>query len=171
MIDKTNDLKIKSDEIKFSRIENKAVITGNSEIIFEDNYTLSSDQVIYDKNINSVYSNEKSILLDKNGNKIKFSKFNLDLNKKKAKVFDLNLTDINKNNFILKEAFVDLKNGEIAGKDLKLFFDKSILGNVENDPRIFGNSVINNKNQTIVNKGVFTSCKLNEKMRNVLHGK
>ena len=79
LIDKTNDLKIKSDEIKFSRIENKAVITGNSEIIFEDNYTLSSDQVIYDKNINSIYSNEKSILLDKNGNKIKFSKFNLDL--------------------------------------------------------------------------------------------
>ena len=163
LFDKTNNLKIKSDEIKFSRIENKAVITGNSEIIFEDNYTLNSDQVIYDKNINSVYSNDKSILLDKNGNKIKFSKFNLDLNKKKAKVFDLNLTDINKNNFILKEAFVDLKNGEIAGKDLKLFFDKSILGNVENDPRIFGNSVINNKNQTIVNKGVFTSCKLNEK--------
>ena len=163
LVDKINALEIKSDEIKFSRIENKAVITGNSEIIFEDNYTLSSDQVIYDKNINSVYSNEKSTLLDKNGNKIKFSKFNLDLNKKKAKVFDLNLTDINKNNFILKEAFVDLKNGEIAGKDLKLFFDKSILGNVENDPRIFGNSVINNKNQTIVSKGVFTSCKLNKK--------
>ena len=88
---------------------------------------------------------KKSILLDKNGNKIEFSKFNLDLNKKKAKVFDLNLKDINKNNFILKEAFVDLKNGEIAGKDLKLFFDKSILGNIENDPRIFGNSVINDK--------------------------
>ena len=59
MIDKTNDLKIKSDEIKFNRIENKAVITGNSEIIFEDKYTLNSDQVIYDKNINSVYSNEE----------------------------------------------------------------------------------------------------------------
>ena len=85
MIDKINDLKIKSDEIKFSRIENKAVITGNSEIIFEDNYTLISDKVIYDKNINSVYSNEKSILLDKNGNKIKFTKFNLDLEKKKSK--------------------------------------------------------------------------------------
>ena len=162
LIDKINDLKIKSDEIKFSRIENKAEVTGNSEIIFEDNYTLISDQVIYDKNINSVYSNEKSILLDNNGNKIEFSKFNLDLIKKKAKVFDLNLTDINKNNFVLKEAFVDLKNGEIAGKDLKLFFDKSILGNVENDPRIFGNSVIDNKDQTIVNKGVFTSCKLNK---------
>ena len=163
LIDKTNDLKIKSDEIKFNRIENKAVISGNSEIIFENKYTLNSDQVIYDKNINNVYSNKKSLLIDKNGNKIKFSKFNLDLNKKKAKVFDLDLTDINNNNFILKEAFVDLKNGEIAGKDLKLFFDKSILGNIENDPRIFGNSVINNKNQTIVNKGVFTSCKLNEK--------
>ena len=33
LIDKTNDLKIKSDEIKFNRIENKAVISGNSEII------------------------------------------------------------------------------------------------------------------------------------------
>ena len=85
LVDKTNNLKIKSDEMKFSRIDNKAVITGNSEIILEDNYTLSSDQVIYDKNINSVYSNDKSILLDKNGNKIEFSKFNLDLNKKKQK--------------------------------------------------------------------------------------
>ena len=53
---KTNNLKIKSDEIKFSRIDNKAVITGNSEIILEDNYTLSSDQVIYDKNINEITS-------------------------------------------------------------------------------------------------------------------
>ena len=60
LVDNANNLKIKSDEIKFSRIENKAVITGNSEIIFEDNYTLSSDRVIYDKNINSVYSNVKS---------------------------------------------------------------------------------------------------------------
>ena len=163
LIDKTNDLKIKSDEIKFNRAENKAIISGNSEITFEDRYTLSSEQVIYDKNINSIYSNEKSVLLDKNGNKIKFSNFNLDLNKKEAKVFNLDSTDINKNNFILKEAFIDLKNGEMAGKDLKLFFDKSILGNVDNDPRVFGNSVINNKNETIVNKGVFTSCKLNEK--------
>ena len=163
LTDKTNDLKIKSDEIKFSRIENKAIISGNSEIIFEDNYTLSSDKVIYDKNNNSVYSNEKSILLDKNGNKIRLGKFDLDLNKKKVKVFDLDLTDINKNNFILKEAFIDIENGEIEGKDIKLFFNKSILGNIENDPRIFGNSVINNKNETIISKGVFTSCKLNEK--------
>ena len=163
LTDKTNDLKIKSDEIKFSRSENKATISGNSKVIFEDNYTLSSDKVIYDKNNNSVYSNERSILLDKKGNKVKLSKFDLDLNTKKAKVFNLDLTDINKNNFILKEAFVDLENGQIEGKDLKLFFNKSILGNVENDPRIFGSSVINNKNETIVNKGVFTSCKLNEK--------
>ncbi len=163
LIDETNNLKIKADEIKFSRNENKAIITGNSEIIFEDKYTLSSDEVIYDKKLNSVYSSKKSMLLDKNGNKIIFSKFNLDLNKKKAKVFNLNLTDIDKNNFILEEAFVDLENGEVAGKDLKLFFNKSILGNIENDPRIYGNSVINDKDKTIVNKGVFTSCKFNEK--------
>ncbi len=163
LIDETNNLKIKADEIKFSRNENKAIITGNSEIIFEDKYTLSSDEVIYDKKHNSVYSSKKSMLLDKNGNKIIFSKFNLDLNKKKAKVFNLNLTDIDKNNFILEEAFVDLENGEVAGKDLKLFFNKSILGNIENDPRIYGNSVINDKDKTIVNKGVFTSCKFNEK--------
>ena len=162
LIDKTNNLKIKSDEIKFSRIENKAIITGNSRIILEDKYTLSSNKVIYDKSLNSVYSNEKSVLIDGNGNEIKFSKFNLDLDKKKAKVFNLDLTDIDKNNFILNEAFIDLENNEVVGKDLKLFFDKSILGNIENDPRIYGNSVINNKNETIVNKGVFTSCKLNE---------
>ena len=161
-IDKENNLEIKTDKVIFDRIENIATIQGTSEIFFKDKFKLSSTKVIYDKNNNVVYSNEKSALSDKKGNLMKFDKFELNLSEKKAKVYNLDLTDFENNKFLLNEAFINLDKEEIAGKDLKLLFNKSILGNIENDPRIYGNSVINTPNETIVNKGVFTSCKFDE---------
>ncbi len=162
LIDKENNLKIKSNKIIFNRLKNIIIIQGDSEIIFKDIYNLKSSEIIYNKKTNIIFSDKKSNLIDKYGNLIKFDKFELNLNKKLAKVFLLDLVDFEKNQFLLDEAYIDLEKEEIAGKDLKLFFDKSILGNIENDPRIYGNSVINNVNETLISKGVFTSCKFNE---------
>ena len=162
LLDEENNLKIKADEVIFDRENNKLTVQGKAIIIFEDDYILNSEKVVYDKKLNTIYSNENSILKDIIGNKTKFRKFNLDLNKKIAKVYELNFADVDNNKFLLNEAFIDLEKRKIAGKDLKLFFDKSILGNIENDPRIYGNSVLNNDDETIVKKGVFTSCKFNE---------
>ena len=162
LLDEENNLKIKADEVIFDRENNKLTVQGKAIIIFEDDYILNSEKVVYDKKLNTIYSNENSILKDIIGNKTKFKKFNLDLNKKIAKVYELNFADVDNNKFLLNEAFIDLEKRKIAGKDLKLFFDKSILGNIENDPRIYGNSVLSNDDETIVKKGVFTSCKFNE---------
>ena len=162
LLDEENNLKIKADEVIFDRENNKLTVQGKAIIIFEDDYILNSEKVVYDKKLNTIYSNENSILKDIIGNKTKFRKFNLDLNKKIAKVYELNFADVDNNKFLLNEAFIDLEKRKIAGKDLKLFFDKSILGNIENDPRIYGNSVLSNDDETIVKKGVFTSCKFNE---------
>ena len=162
LLDEENNLKIKADEVIFDRENNKLTVQGKAIIIFEDDYILNSEKVVYDKKLNTIYSNEDSILKDIIGNKTKFRKFNLDLNKKIAKVYGLDFADVDNNKFLLNEAFIDLEKRKIAGKDLKLFFDKSILGNIENDPRIYGNSVLNNVDETIVKKGVFTSCKFNE---------
>ena len=117
-IDKENNLEIKTDKVIFDRIENIATIQGTSEIFFKDKFKLSSTKVIYDKNNNVVYSNEKSALSDKKGNLMKFDKFELNLSEKKAKVYNLDLTDFENNKFLLNEAFINLDNEEIAGKDL-----------------------------------------------------
>ena len=36
---------------------------------------------------------------------------------------------------------------EIAGKEIKLFFDKNIFGNNENDPRVYGRSIVRTENE------------------------
>ena len=160
--DKKSNIKIKSDKIIFDRLENKLTVKGNAVVILDNNYTLNSSEVIYDKKKEIVFSNTNSTLFDNYGNTIKFSEFNLDLNSRVAKIFNINALDTDKNNFLLEEGFVDLRNERFAGKDLKLFFDKSLLGNSENDPRIFGNSVISDPDKTLISKGVFTSCKINK---------
>ena len=42
---------------------------------------------------------------------------------------------------------------------LKLDFFKNIFGNKDNDPRLRGNYLYSNNNQSLIKKGVFTTCK------------
>ena len=77
-------------------------------------------------------------------------------------VENLQLIDVSNNNYKINEAMINLNIGEFIGKNVKIFFYKEIFGNSENDPRLFGNSIIHNKNETLVNKGIFTSCKIKD---------
>ena len=70
----------------------------------------------------------------------------------------------------------------MIGKDIKINFEKSFVGNDENDPRFAGNALINNKKQSniyreylllvrkekikIVQLGLFMLMKLNIKRIN-----
>ena len=65
--------------------------------------------------------------------------------------------------FYFSNAVVDLKNEKFFGKDVKVNIHKTIFGNPENDPRLKGVSAKADNIKTIVNKGIFTSCKENDK--------
>ena len=54
----------------------------------------------------------------------------MNLNSNILKVVNLNLIDLEKNNFKLKEAAINLTSREVIGQDIKVF-NKSILGNLE----------------------------------------
>ena len=54
---------------------------------------------------------------------------------------------------------ININNKEIIGKDAELYFDKNTFGNNENDPRLFGRSLSDNSEETLVYKGIFTTCK------------
>ena len=64
--------------------------------------------------------------------------------------------------FYFSSAIINLKDQSFVGKDTKIEIRKNIFNNLDNDPRIVGVSATSNKNQTKINKGVFTSCKKNE---------
>ena len=56
-------------------------------------------------------------------------------------------------------ASIDLKKKKFIGKDVNLKIHKNIFDDPENDPRLKGVSAKGGDELTIVNKGIFTSCK------------
>ncbi len=160
--DKNKNIKINSDFIKYDKKNQLIVINGDSKLILDNKYTLLSSDILYDKSKEIITSKSKSILEDQFGNKLTFKEFNFYLIKEILKVNSLSLDDIEGNNFKIKEGIINLNKKEIVGKDIKVYFDKSILGNEENDPRLFGNSINDTPNKTIIRKGVFTSCKIRD---------
>ena len=56
-------------------------------------------------------------------------------------------------------AIIDTKNKKFRAKDTKLEIHKNVFGNKKNDPRLFSVSSSGDDDYTLLNKGVFTSCK------------
>ena len=52
-----------------------------------------------------------------------------------------------------------IKKNEVLAKDVDVDFKNSLFGNKNNEPRLKGNAVISNKDETNIYKAVFTTCK------------
>ena len=163
LIDSLRKIRIEANKITYDKINNLAIVHGKGKAYFENLYSIESDDIYFDNKNDLIYSNKFSKLIYNDGTNIAFDKFNLNTKNNILKVNNLELKDLQMNVFKLEEAAIDIKKNEIIGKDAKLFFNKQIFGNQKNDPRLFGNSLIDNKNETIVYKGIFTSCKYREK--------
>ena len=76
------------------------------------------------------------------------------------KTKNLQFTDKNNNEYITNNALIDLNQNKIAAKDVKMYFSKK--ANFGDNARfVKGNSMISNDNETIIQKGIFTTCKPN----------
>ena len=67
--------------------------------------------------------------------------------------------DVLKNEYHFDTAIVNFSSQEIIGDGIKIDFFNNAFGNDQNDPRLRGNSIYSDNNETIVKKGVFTTCK------------
>ena len=161
-LDEKNKIEIFAENIKYEKKKNTIIFKGENETIFDKKFNLKSRDIIYIKNKNLIYSNRKTSLKDKNNNNLFFDNFKFNIIDKVVDVENLQLIDVSNNKYKINEAMINLNIGEFIGKNVKIFFYKEIFGNSENDPRLFGNSIIHNKNETLVNKGIFTSCKIKD---------
>ena len=62
----------------------------------------------------------------------------------------------NKYNF--SNAFVNLNKNEVLARDVSVDFKNSLFGNINNEPRLKGNAVVSDKDETSIYKAVFTTC-------------
>ena len=72
------------------------------------------------------------------------------------------LMKIKKINIYFSEGFFNFEEKSFISKLTKIKVHKNIFGNKDHDPRLYGSSSQGNQNSTIVNNGIFTSCKFND---------
>ena len=160
------DYEIYTEEITYYKNLEKIVTVGNTEAKIHSNYNFFSSDINYFLNKEILSSNNPSTIKDKNSNIYKLTKFNYQIEKEILKGEDfLIITNNNlpkSDRFYFKDGMADLKNGTFFGKDIKINIHKDVFGRNKNDPRLVGVSATANNEVTTINKGTFTSCKIND---------
>ena len=161
---KNDNIKVKSQDLKYSKNKLLIEIKENVEITdLNHEIKIFSDEIFYDLKKKIIYSNKKTQIRDNNDNKYFVESFNFKINEKKIKLFNLEFVDIDKNKINSKIAYLDLLNEKLDGKDLEIDL-KNFRINPDNQPRLKGRSYSYTDNNSTINKGSFTLCKIrNEK--------
>ena len=156
------NIEIISDNITYDKNLEKIVSSGNVEIKFEDNYSLKTKEVIYLKNSEEILINYISKMRDNLGNEIEFGQLNYNATNKLVKGKKVKLLDLENNLYNFDNAIVDFSKNQIIADNVNIDFNKKIFGNPLNDPRLKGNYFFSDGKNSIIKKGIFTSCKKND---------
>ena len=183
----SNGLEIFSNESRYFKLTNKLLLSGEVKIIDKSqNIEIKSNNVVYDKNneliksidktlieINGyliqtsdleylrakkiIKSNKETVLSDYFQNKVISSDFVYHHNEKKFKTSSAKLIDKDSNEYKIGITLIDLNLNKIAAKDVQLYFSEN--GNFGKNSRLKGNFMLADNDLTIIEKGIFTTCK------------
>ena len=176
--DSEKDATIYADEINYFKNEEKILTKGKTKALIENKYKFNSENVYYYRNLGDLISQKRSSVEDDSGNIYKLESFVYNINAETLKGKEVNVfakVDENKiDQYFFSEGFFDFKDQSHIAKETKIkihknVFEKEML-NLDidpelygyQDPRIYGSSSSSDQNKTIVNNGIFTSCKLND---------
>ena len=146
----------------------KIEIKGKSKALVDENYKFE----IYDANIlrkEKIISSDVGgkILDNLNQTLYEIKKFSYSLKDKilkGEKIFvNTNYNQPFSDKYFFENSVFDLKNQNYIAQDINIEFKKDIFGNKNNDPRFKGISSSSKNGITTISKGVFTSCKKNDK--------
>ena len=157
---------IYADEITYLKNDEKVFTKGKTKALIENKYQFNSEDVSYYRNLGNLISQKESSIEDNNGNIYKVKSFNYNIDKellKGKKVQVLAKVDGNKiDKYFFSEGFFNFKDKSHLAKETKIKTHKDVFGDTNQDPRIYGSSSFSDKNKTVVNNGIFTSCKIND---------
>ena len=154
-----NDIKIYGDKLIYDQNLNKLKVLKNVEIKILDDYTLKTELVNYDIVKKEIVIETIANIFDNLGNKITANQTIFSMKNKLLKINNTKMFDVLKNEYHFDTAIVNFSSQEIIGDGIKIDFFNNAFGNDQNDPRLRGNSIYSDNNETIVKKGVFTTCK------------
>ena len=167
--DVTKDIFISSEEIIYFKDEDKIQTIGNTEAIIESKYDFSSSDVLFLRKSNELSSSSKTKIINESKESYELDKFMYQIEKKKLKGINvkvnsnINFNESEADHLKFKSGFFDLARKSHKASETEIFLKKNSFGNPENDPRLYGVSSKSSDKKTIINKGIFTSCKKNNK--------
>tara|TARA_B110000027_G_scaffold36852_1_gene40769 strand:+ start:3269 stop:5638 length:2370 start_codon:yes stop_codon:yes gene_type:complete len=158
-----DSLEIKADKFQYNASQSTIVAIGNVEIKnLKNKLIIQSEKIFYDSKNNFIESNTDSIFENQIGNIFKSESFFYSFAESILKVTNIEIKDNENNIFNLNKAFINLESNKLIGKDISIDFNnESFLK--DNEPRLSGVSVSADESQTTITKGIFTTCKRNDK--------
>ncbi|MDA9933522.1 organic solvent tolerance protein [Candidatus Pelagibacter sp.] len=164
--DVIEDYLITGNHFTYFKNQEKIVSKGLTQAVIKSKYEISSKNVTYMINENKLRSEDKTRIKNQNSQIYFIDKFSYLLKQeilKGEKILIITNYNLPKSDKIfLENGIIDLKENNFIAKDTLIEIHKDIFDNSENDPRLRGVSSIKNNELTIVNKGIFTSCKKND---------
>ena len=156
---KTNDV-LTSDKIQYSKKKEEILAEGNVFFKGGNGVSIKTEIASYDNKNKIIKSDQSTKMNDGLGNSILLDMFSYSTKNKslRSKGY-IEMTDKHENKYFFDDIFVDIKKKRIAGSNLKLKFKKNTFENIENDPRLVGNSAVITENKSYIEGGVFTTCK------------
>ena len=156
---KSSNIKIDFNELEVDQEKNIMKAYDNVKIVDEEKkLVIETNIVVYDRNTNNIKSTTKSILRDRKNNILQTKYFNYDLNESIIKINDANFKDPENNNIKIQIAYLNTISNKLYGKDVVIDLNNKSFDE-KNEPRIKGNSVIYDNENTEITKGIFTTCK------------
>ena len=166
--DEANDYIINSENILYSIDQEKIQIKGRSSSLIFSNYNFKSEDLIILRDESILESNKPTTIIDKKNQTLyeidKFRYFIKDEILKGNKIFiNTKFNQPFSDKYFFKNGIFNLKDQSYIAKDIDINLKKDIFGNKKNDPRFKGISSSSKNGVTTIDKGIFTSCKKNDK--------
>ncbi len=166
--DQTNDFDFFAQNILYNKNDEKIEVKGKSEALINSNYKFETENAMILVDEKVISSEIGATILDTiNQDRYKIGKFNYSLNKDVLKGEEIFInTKFNQpfsDKYYFKSAVLNLKDQNYIAQDIEINLKKDIFGNKNNDPRFKGLSSFFEGGVTTINKGIFTSCKKNDK--------
>jgi LPS-assembly protein len=149
---------------KFVYNENTSSLNAIGNVTINDltkKTLIKSENIFYyiDKKI--IKSSTQSSIEDDQKNLFLAQGFTYNLNDSLIKVDKVKIVDLEKNIIQIDKAYINLISKKLIGKDLSIDFN-NVSFNKENEPRLKGVTVSSGVNETLITKGLFTTCKKND---------
>ena len=157
--DSFKNVYIEGNKIIYNQSNDTVRTFGKTFIRIEDKYYIYSEDLFYNRKLQKISTNKETVIKDNKENIFNLEdNFEFDIINEVISSDKTNIIDNDNNEYNFEIAKIDLKNNQIAGKELKVNFEDSFFGNPNNDPILKGRGATSDKNKTKIYKVAFTTC-------------